>query len=112
MKHAKALSDTENTRTKPKGGGHRALRSARRKAYYAARAPFTLANKKSKMGAHVRAFPEDLQHVEQFKKRYSEAALTGHLASPTSKARKRARQRARQAKLTAAIKHQPALIDA
>ena len=81
--------------TVPKHSGFRALRSARRKAYYAARPSFTLESKRRTLGRQLRRFPEDKQARALYIARYGEKSLAGHLASACGRARRRAARNGR-----------------
>jgi len=96
---------TADSATKPKGGGLRALRASRRKAYYAMRPAVTLANKKRTLARHLRHYPEDSQAMTLGVERYREAWAHTAISQMTGKAK--AREQAREAKRLqiARIKH-------
>lgn len=83
---------------KGKQGQARMLRAQRRKAYYSSRPAFTAANKKRKIGKHIRHFPEDLQAQGMFEKVYGKKFLEGHVASPIARARRRTERRGKEAR--------------
>jgi hypothetical protein len=85
--------ETKQKAKSSKRGGFKALRVARRKAYYASRPMFTLANKKRTLAKHIRHFPEDEQAKNIFIKLYKESALLEHLKHIVSKARWRLKPR-------------------
>lgn len=96
---------TPDTTAKPKGGGMRALRASRAKAYYAMRPAITLANKKRTLARHLRHYPEDSQALALCVERYRDAYANTAISQMTGKAK--AREQAREAKRLqiARIKH-------
>jgi hypothetical protein len=70
-------------------GGHKALRIARRKAYYGAQPARTIANKKRTLARQLRRFPEDLQASAVYEKRYGKGALEAPNVALTRKALRR-----------------------
>ena len=84
------IDEQKKTIKTPKHSGFRALRAARRKAYYAARPAFTLESKRRKLGRQLRHFPEDKQARTLYIARYGEKSLAGHLASVCGRALRRA----------------------
>lgn len=79
----------------PKRGGHKALRLARRKAYYGAQALCTLANKKRTLARHVRRFPDELNGCAVYAERYGGGALQGQLDKVSPKAAQRIKMKPR-----------------
>ena len=68
--------------------GLKMRRAPKNKNYYAAGMYRTDKNKKVKLGAYIRNFPEDLKAQEAYEnKNYGSAA--GHVQNQTTKARKR-----------------------
>lgn len=84
--HPIAQEMTSGIPASPKRGGHRALRVARRKAYYAAVPARTAANKKRTLARQLRRFPEDLQASAVYESRYGKGALISPLTVPHARA--------------------------
>lgn len=89
-----------------KRGGFKAMRGARRKAYYAARPAFTLANKKRTLARHIRHFPEDAQAIRLCVEHYRDAFANTQISKMTGKAKARDKRRARKAAQISRIKHE------
>ena len=86
-----------------KAKGHRALRIARRKAYYASLPARTIANKKRTLARQLRFFPEDSQARAVYIERYGEQSAVSPLTVPIARALKRAKRRKKAAKRAAVL---------
>lgn len=98
---------TAEAAAKPKGGGMRALRASRRKAYYAMRPAVTLANKKRTLARHLRHYPEDSQAmllcVERYRDAYANTAISQMTGNAKAREQARAHERLQLARIKQAL---------
>jgi hypothetical protein len=88
MKVSKPLT-ADAVKAPKKNRGHKALRIARRKAYYASLPSVTAKNKKRAQARHLRFFPEDAQARSQYVDRYGKGSDESPLTVPLARAVKR-----------------------
>jgi hypothetical protein len=73
------LHDAEKVTKTPGGGGHAALRKARRKGYYLSLPARTLSNKRRTFSRHLRHHPGDALARKLFAERYGAGACDAQI---------------------------------